>query len=495
MENLEKQKQAADESALARAAVTLAAELLSQSEKSQTWSEKWQGSQLARLMQDPAGKAFTLAMADQVFRPPSPRRSAAQFRHLVDLFGIPQYLSLPERIAMRLGSITSAFAPSLVMPAITGAMRSQASKVILPAENSKLKPLLNHRRSSGMRMNLNQLGEAVLGEKEAEKRLQDIVARIQNPDCDYLSVKLSSIFSQIHLVAYQKTLDHVCERLRLLYRAAISHPQKDGQPKFINLDMEEYRDLRLTCDAFQRVLDEPEFHQLRAGIVLQAYLPDSWPFQQKLCAWARERVAKGGARIKIRIVKGANLAMEKVEAELHDWPCAVYSTKEEVDANYKRMVHEACRTENAVAVSHGIASHNLFDIAYALLLREREGVTDAIEFEMLEGMANHQARTVKEAASDLLLYAPIVQRHDFHTAIAYLVRRLDENTAPENFLHDLFGLKPGDSAWERQKSRFLAAVARKDEVDTGPRRHQNRLTDSSPPLPSSAPFHNAADTD
>ena len=483
-----------DDASLATEAVELAAELLAESRRSERFAERRQAAQMARMMQDPAGKAFTLAMADQVFRPPTADRSASQFRRLLNGYGVPDYLSLPERAAMMAGGLASAVAPSLVMPAITRAMRAQSSSVILPAEDKKLKPLLDRRRAAGMRMNLNQLGEAILGEAEAENRIQAVIARLECPDCNYLSVKISAIFSQIHLIGHQETLARITESLRRLYRAAIANPW-EGRPKFVNLDMEEYRDLHLTCEAFRTVLDEPEFMQLDAGIVLQAYLPDSWPVQKELNAWARDRKQRGGAGIKIRIVKGANLAMESVEAELHDWPCAVYPTKEEVDANYKRMLHEGCRKENADHVRLGVASHNLFDLAYALLLRAREGVEDRIDFEMLEGMANHQARVIHEIAGGLLLYAPVVNHDDFHSAIAYLVRRLDENTADENFLRDLFGMTEGDAAWESQKARFLRACERKDSVFHGPRRTQNRATQHPEPLPDLAPFHNDADTD
>ena len=95
----------------------------------------------------------------------------------------------------------------------------------------------------------------------------------------------------------------------------------------------------------------------------------------------------------------------------------------------------------------GIASHNLFDIAYGLVLRAAHGVEALVEFEMLEGMANHQARAVQARAGGLLLYAPVVRAEDFHSAIAYLVRRLDENTAPENFLRHVFDLEPGSADW------------------------------------------------
>jgi RHH-type transcriptional regulator, proline utilization regulon repressor / proline dehydrogenase / delta 1-pyrroline-5-carboxylate dehydrogenase len=479
-----------DDAVLARAAVRLAGQWLKASAESLRRTERRQSAQLARMMKDPGGRAFTLALADQVFRPLRAARAADQFRYLVRKHGVPDYLPLAERAALWAGAAASLAAPGVVMPAVTEAMRRQSSAVILPAEEARLKPVLRCRREAGMRMNLNQLGEAVLGEEEAERRLEAAIARLSGTDCDCLSVKISAICSQIHLVGHEETLCRIAERLRRLYRAALR-----GGRKMVNLDMEEYRDLSLTVEAFRRVLDEAEFRPLVAGIALQAYLPDSWPVQRELTQWARERVASGGAPIRIRIVKGANLAMERVDAELHGWPQAPYASKEEVDANFKRMLHEGCRRENAAAVRIGVASHNLFDLAYAMLLREREGVTEWVEFEMLEGMANHQARVLRAAAGDLLLYAPVVRRNDFHSAMAYLVRRLDENTAEENFLHDLFGMQEGDAAWEDQKQRFLAACVRKDEVAAGPRRTQDRAREMHEALPEGVPFRNAPDTD
>ncbi|MCW1912389.1 bifunctional proline dehydrogenase/L-glutamate gamma-semialdehyde dehydrogenase [Luteolibacter sp. GHJ8] len=476
-------------------AIDLAAELLEEATRGLKWGERMQARQMAAMMHDAAGKAFTFAMADQVFRPPTASREAKRFRDLIDDYGVPEYLPLGARMAMRAGEMASAAAPEIVMPLVAEKMRQESSAVILPAEEDKLRRHLQKRRRAGMRMNLNQLGEAVLGEEEANHRLESNLARLADPDTDYISVKISAIFSQIHLVALEETLEEIKKRLRLLYRAAMQHQRAEGGSKFVNLDMEEYRDLRLTCAAFREVLDEAEFHKLEAGIVLQAYLPDAWPVQKELNAWALKRVDEGGAGIKIRIVKGANLAMEKVDAEIHDWPLAPYHSKVEVDANFKRMLHEGCKPENVRAVRLGVASHNLFDIAYGLLLRAREGVEERVEFEMLEGMANHQARTVRDAAKGLLLYAPVVKREDFHSAIAYLVRRLDENTSPENFLHDLFGMQPGDAAWERQKERFLNACAMIDTAFAGPQRVQDRTKEERPPLALDHPFHNEADTD
>ena len=194
------------------------------------------------------------------------------------------------------------------------------------------------------------------------------------------------------------------------------------------------------------------------------------------------------------IASPTNLAMESVEASIHDWPQAPYYTKLDVDANYKRMVEYGCQPENAEVVNLGVASHNLFEIAYALLLRAKHGVEKFVEFEMLEGMANHQARAVQEGANGLLLYAPVVKKEDFHSAISYLVRRLDENTAEENFLHDLFGMKPNCPLWEKQKVKFLDACAKKDIVQATPNRIQDRNTEEFA-VEHDGEFENAPDTD
>lgn len=483
---------------VAELAVDLAAEILKVANKGQKLSERYQGWKMSRMMKDPMGKTLTLALADQVFRPPTESRSASQFRYLIDEYGIPTYLPLHEQIAMRLGAAVSMVAPDIVMPAVTTKMRSESDEVILPSEDDRLKPHLGKRRKQGTRMNINQLGEAILGEEEAKHRMEQVIARLESPDCEYISVKISAIFSQINLVAYDATLEEIKERLRVLYRTAQKHTftREDGSvsPKFVNLDMEEYRDLHLTCDAFRQVLMEEEFMSMKAGIVLQAYLPDSYEVQKCLTDWAKQRVSQGGAPIKIRIVKGANLAMEQVEASIHDWEQAPYYTKADVDANYKRMVHYGCEPEHAAVVQLGVASHNLFELAYAMLLRAGYGVEEYVEFEMLEGMANHQARAVRDAVDGLLLYAPVVKKEDFHSAIAYLVRRLDENTSEENFLHDLFGMKVGSEEWVKQRDMFLTACKRRDEVSAVPNRTQNRAEEAHE-LDLNRPFYNEADTD
>jgi RHH-type proline utilization regulon transcriptional repressor/proline dehydrogenase/delta 1-pyrroline-5-carboxylate dehydrogenase len=231
---------------------------------------------------------------------------------------------------------------------------------------------------------------------------------------------------------------------------------------------------------FRRLLDDPAFHTVDAGIVLQAYLPDSYEALQELVAWATERRntvidGKQGGQIKIRLVKGANLAMEKVDAVMHGWEQAPYRSKHESDANYKRCLDWVLNSANTEAVRVGVASHNLFDVAFAWLLAEQRGVTDRIEFEMLEGMAAGLARTIRDESGGLLLYTPVVERDDFDVAISYLFRRLEENASDGNFIRHLFDLASNPSAFAREEDRFRTALAARNTVGYGPQRSQDRM--------------------
>lgn len=473
-----------------RLAVELAALMLEESTRTMTSAEKTVHEQLSRLMRDPIGKAFTTAMTDECFRSSSPKRVADQMIYLLHQFGTPQYLDWIKRTELftfkSLGPSISQF----LVPLATRALRKQTEQVILPGEPALLAKHLKTRRAEGVRQNLNHLGEAILNEAEAKKRLHTYLEDLKNPDIDYMSVKISTIFSQINLLAFDQTIETLAERLKLLYRAAM----KSDPHKFVNLDMEEYRDLNLTATTFRKVLDEPEFHSYSAGIVLQAYLPDSHHFQKELTEWAKKRVKSGGAPIKIRIVKGANLAMEQFEASLKGWPQAPYTTKIDVDANYKRMLTYGCIPENARAVRLGIASHNLFDIAFAMLLRVENQVEPYTGFEMLEGMADQMRRVVQKLTGDMLLYCPVATKEEFQHAIAYLIRRLDENTGPENFLRHVFGLRPGTEAWETQTTLFSQSCDEMNTAPAHPRRTQNRLVHP-PTHDPNTPFDNEADTD
>ncbi len=466
----------------AHEAVRLAATWLQESLLETSPSESAAMKRISRMIRHPSAKKLSLAMTDRIDRSTDAARVAHVWIGLLDRFGTSSGFSIGDQMMLDLGKYWSGVFPGLVIPAVKKRLEAESRDVILPAEDPALSNYLAAQKGVGSRVNLNQLGEAVLGEKEAEKRLNSAINLLEREDVDYVSVKISAIFSQIQLVAWEESLAVIKARLRKLFQVAAT------RGKFVNLDMEAYHDLDLTVAAFQEVLSEDAFTHFSAGIALQAYLPDSISIQQRLTNWARTRCSRGGAPIKIRLVKGANIAMETVEAELHGWSTPFHDGKHHTDACFKQMLEYGCQPENAAAVKIGVGSHNLFDIALAMVLRERNGVAKLIEIEMLQGMAPAQARVVRKAAQGLLVYSPIVYREEFGSALAYLIRRLDENTAPGNFLASLFSLTPGSAEWDQQSRAFLSAWAARNQVNVQSKRS----------LPSVRPtnhFSNEPDTD
>jgi RHH-type proline utilization regulon transcriptional repressor/proline dehydrogenase/delta 1-pyrroline-5-carboxylate dehydrogenase len=454
--------------------------------------ERRRRARLRVLMRDPQAADFTARLTDEVVRIVVASRAARRFEQLVATADLSSF-SRADRMMLAIGSRLAPRAPRLVMPLVLRRLRAEAAGVILPADDPELADHLARRREQGMRCNLNVLGEAIVGDAEARRRLDMVLTRLRRDDVNYVSVKISAICTGVSALAFDDTVERVGERLRELYRVAASF----DPPKFVNLDMEEYRDLDLTVAVFRRLLDEAEFEHLDAGIVLQAYLPDVLRTARELGEWATDRHRRAGGRTKIRIVKGANLAMETVEAELRGWAPAPFGSKAEVDANYKAVLDVLCDGAFDQAVRVGVASHNLFDVAWALELRREmaaSGRPDRIEIEMLEGMAPAQAGAVCDAADGLLLYAPVVSRRDFPAAVAYLVRRLDENTSPDNFLSHVFDLGTDPGRFDIEADRFRAAARARLEVDGNPRRHQDRSLPP-PPTDPTEPFQNAPDTD
>jgi RHH-type proline utilization regulon transcriptional repressor/proline dehydrogenase/delta 1-pyrroline-5-carboxylate dehydrogenase len=445
------------------------------------------GAQLAGVLKDPSGLDFTVGFVDGVVRPEDTRVAGAALRSIAG--GVPRFLPAPMRGAVALGGVMAPILPDVVVPIARRVLRRMVGHLIIDATDAKLGPAIAKIRREGVRLNMNLLGEAVLGRKEAQRRLEGTHRLLARDDVDYVSIKVSSTVAPHNPWAFDAAVDDIVDELTPLFaRAAAATPAK-----FVNLDMEEYKDLDLTIAVFTRLLDRPEFHDLEAGIVLQAYLPDALSAMIRLQEWSASRRARGGAGIKVRVVKGANLPMEQVEASVHGWPLATWSTKQDSDTNYKRVLDYALHPERIRNVRVGVAGHNLFDVAYSWLLAGERGVRDGIEYEMLLGMAQGQAEAVRRTVGSLLLYTPVVAPAEFDVAIAYLIRRLEEGASSENFMSAVFELEAQPELFAREESRFRASVAALDGAVPPAHRVADRFAASG--RPGFGDFRSTPDTD
>ncbi len=429
----------------------------------------------------PSDKKFIVRMLDETSQVRDTQKLAVRVKDLIDQYGIPKFLNSTDHALFWMYQ-KFAYLPLFnwaSVPIIKWRLRRDTSRVIINAARPNLTKHLATRFQEDIGQNVNLLGEVVLGNEEADKRYESYLEALKEPDINYISVKISGIYAQTHALNYRECFPELIRRMSALYQAAIDNPYTtpDGvkRPKFINLDMEEYKDAHLTMKLFKDVLSLPQFKNYEAGIVVQAYLPDAWGFQSELLEFARKRVEEGGSPIKMRIVKGCNLDMENIVSDLRGWPNPVRSNKTEVDANYLHIIERGLKPENARVLHIGMASHNLFTISYAYLLTQMyQTPKDCFCFEMLEGMANHVWRAQKKLGNHVILYTPVVKKEHFLNAISYLVRRMDENTAPDNFLTHSFSLLPDTKEWKELEQQFIDAYNMKDHLDHTPTRTQDR---------------------
>ncbi|MBP7769618.1 MAG: bifunctional proline dehydrogenase/L-glutamate gamma-semialdehyde dehydrogenase [Aliarcobacter sp.] len=486
-------------------------------EKAIVLAEKWQNRatqlvsdwdrefyvKMNKMLEHPKDKALLIELMDQAFRCDSNARIADQIIFLLEKHGMAHFFTTKDKTLLWLFQNFGKFLPNLAVPMFVNQIREDTKTVVIKGEAEFFNKHLIKRKEEGTRVNINLIGEVVLGEVEAAERMEKYLNALANPNIDYISIKISTIHSQISALDFEQTVQVLVEKLSQIYSQAKKYPYilPDGSKtnKFINLDMEEYRDLAITVEVFKRTLEKPEFKDFYSGIVLQAYLPDSFNWQKDLCQWAQKRVENGGAPIKFRLVKGANMEMEETEASQKHWEMVTYTNKSDTDSNYKRMVKYALKPENAPVMHIGTASHNLFELSFAVEFAKENNTSEYLTLEMLEGMSEASRLAIKEITQDVILYAPTAAKEQFTNAIAYLVRRLDENTGPNNFIRYSFGLTVGSSDWNMQKELFVKSFENEKTSFVGAKRQQNRLEENFENFSNSSydtnDYHAEADTD
>ena len=479
-------------------AKNLAKEWLTKSENYKTASDKIYARKMDKFFLNYSDKAFVIQILDRAFRPSQTRDIA----HIIGPIPPLKFLNPLENILRILFNLTRNSFHFVAIPALKQFIYFATSKYVLFGGEKILNKRIKCNLKNKIRTNLNRIGELLLGENEANKRIEQYIKDLQNPNVSCISIKISTIYSQISNIAFDQTVDALSDRLSNIYRAAQENKYTcltTGKTfsKLVNLDMEEYRDLAITTHAFIKTLSQDEFKDLKAGIALQAYLPDSYIYLQKIINWAKNRINQGWSPVRVRVVKGANMEMELFESFERNWNLAPFSTKAETDANWKNMLEYALHPQNIEAVNIGVASHNLFDIAYIYLIAGKNKVLDKVTFEMLSGMADHVSKMLaRDFNLDVLLYLPFSSKENFISSIGYLVRRLDENTSAENYLRYINGLSHDSKNLQMLEDNFTKSLKIKNELkDVSTNRTQNRLTEKPVSTTLSDPYKSESDTD
>ncbi len=303
----------------------------------------------------------------------------------------------------------------------------------------------------GARFTVDILGETVVSEREAEQyaqryhqlleflgsatadwRVEDPLAATEPPLVN-VSVKISALCARIQATDPDHSIDMILARLRPI----VAEAKRLGA--FINLDMEHYGLKQLTIDLFKKLRADPEFVDYpHLGLVIQCYLRDSFKDTEDLLSWNSNLRRP----FTIRLVKGAYWDYEKVIAAQRTWEVPVFVSKAETDANYEKV--SRLLLENRELVYPAFASHNVRSIAHAIVYAGKVGLKPGdYEFQMLYGMAKPIRRALVKLGHRVREYCPV---GELVPGMAYLVRRLLENTSNEGFLRAKFSANASISA-------------------------------------------------
>lgn len=387
-------------------------------------------------MKDPAFKTQLFRFVDVL---PTLQSSGEIVRHLQEYLGDKAVELNP---ALKAGLAASSFAPALVATPVKAQIVDMANQFVAGESGEDLIKQIRRNTKLGLATTIDLLGETVVSDAEADAFLQrnlevlDSVSKFlaKEPTPAFsdvgpqgplprlnLSVKISALTPDVHPADPENSIIALKERFRPILRRAAE------VGALINFDMESYKLKDLTLALFKSIFEEPEFAQKPAiGIALQAYLRDCEHDLRDLVAWARQR----NRPLNIRLVKGAYWDYETILAQQREWPVPVWSHKPESDANFEKL--SLFLLENIDLVTPNFATHNVRSCAHAIAQAERLGIDPrAYEFQALYGMADELKLSLLQLGHRVREYCAI---GELLPGMAYLVRRLLENTSNEGFL-------------------------------------------------------------
>jgi RHH-type proline utilization regulon transcriptional repressor/proline dehydrogenase/delta 1-pyrroline-5-carboxylate dehydrogenase len=406
-------------------------------------AERWQQAMMDWATADERLKVELFRFVD-VF--PTLRTRAEIDEHLREYFG-QAGLQTPWvlRAGVAAASPRSPLSP-LATSVITREMLAFAQRFIIGRDARAAIAPLRRLRARGVGFTLDVLGEASVSASEAlayQRRYIELLEGLTRtadswptqPVVDHaawgelprvnVSLKITSLFSQIDPLNFRGSVEAVKERLRPVLRTALACRAA------VNLDLEQFRYRDLTYAVFTELLAEDEFSTYdQAGVVVQAYLRDAEDDLRGLIDWARER----GRTITVRLVKGAYWDYETVLAAQEGWPVPVFTHKPDSDANYEKLTR--LMLEHTEQIHPAFATHNVRSLASAIATARALGVpANGYEVQMLHGMGEPIKGAVRSLGLRLREYAPA---GELIPGMAYFVRRLLENTANESFLRLTF---------------------------------------------------------
>lgn len=465
-------KRKPDDRALAQQAAALAQELLSAGQKEMRSDERTLLSALYRMVTDEKNRRFVHQLCTKVLQLSEPAEQVANLRALITEYGgIPNIFSTFGKIRFKAASMASLGMQGAAIAEVQRVFRSTFGGLSLSTQVEKISKKVKECAKNKIQLLLSPLAPDVFGNKSAERYCNRLETILKRPEAVGIVVQPERLCPGLSPYSPKKGAKQLAEKLQELLRVSPSRTILVQYGNSLIMDV--------VAEGVRKALSSKSTRNAQVILEMPAYLKKSPAVLREMTEWATARSDKGASPIKVLLVKGSHLTQEQEFHAYHGEASAVSRNKAETETRFKKLIH-AATTAAPKAIIPIIGTHNLFDIAYALLDWGRAGRSGLPEFCFIGGMADHLARLLSGAGAQVTLSTVLAEENGEAGFESYLTELVEELARPDGIM--TAGACPAGNSmeWGRMRQQFLAALSGREESAPGTPRKQKENTAFSP---------------
>ncbi len=470
----EAKKRKWDDRTLAQRAADFAPELLLRSLKALKSDERTLLAALARLAAEERNRHFIHELCAQVFHAPDIATQAAKLRQLLaDFGGVPTIFSTMGRMRLRAAAMAAGSMQNAAMAEVRRIYRSTFGELALPTQVEKVTRRVRDCAKDGVELALDPRSPEVFGNKGAERYQRNLEAILSKQEGVGLCIEPWRLVPGLSPYRPSLAAHRLADRLKPLIQLSL----KGGRARPIIIRTGTSDVIPVVIEGVKLALAGSAFHQAELVVELPGYLRQSPALLRELTEWAAARAAKGAKPLRVMLDKGSHLAAERDRCYTYGDTAAAAANKGETDTRYKQLIHTAIAS-SPKAVLPCIATHNLFDLAYALLDWGRSGREGLPDFAFTAGLGNHIGRMLARAGARVTLTTAVVADESEAEFEKYLLTLINEVSRPDSVLAAGPALEPTSMTWGRMRQQFLASLSGREEQLNVAQEQEARRNDS-----------------
>ncbi|MBN2479892.1 MAG: proline dehydrogenase family protein [Parachlamydiales bacterium] len=417
------------------------------------------------LLLDLKGKAFFSNIIDQSFRTSNLSRISNQISYLLRVSKIESLFPWTYKIKFFLFKIFAKSFPKILVPLIQTSLKKELSHTLIYADKPFLKKYLQTKKKYN---SFSLITGFCFSKKNIKQNLNYYYDLISTPFIDYIDINIDALYSEKNALSYFSALKTLKENLSKLFKFALKY-SSEKKPKTLIITSNYYKNYELSIEAFKSVASDLEFKNLKLGITLCAYFPESLEILKDLIEFSKKRDKDQFSAIIVKIKKGSSFNEEQINAAKNNWISPTFIKKYETDANFKKMLHLSCQKENAKVCNIHISTLNVFDISYSLLLIYENDIEPFVFLFLNSGKIESYRKAISSIYKNTYLNINVINKKDYEVAPSFILKVIDETSNLENFITNVLTLSNNSLKFDELKESFELSINEMKNLSSKPK--------------------------